>query len=162
MREILFRGKKPITENWVYGTGLLFDGINTWVVGNSSHKPIAFGEEHYCVIPETVGQFTGLTDKNGTKIFEGDYDIDEDGDYFVYVVEFRDGAFCFVSYSQQGMLMPYGYDETAGGFGECDCLPMTDYNIETFEIRGNIHDNPKILVEEIGCDPDYFTESEEG
>ena len=99
------------------------------------------------VIPETVGQYTGYEDKNGTKIFEGDYDIDDDGDYIVYVVDFRDGAFCLVSYSVQGMLMPYGFDDDAGGFGECDYSPMDDFNIEHLTIQGNIHNNPDVLKE---------------
>ncbi len=152
MRDILFRGKK-INGEWVKGDYVTDIFTKTPFINTS-------GNGFEKIIPETVGQYTGLCDKNGTKIFEGDYDIDEDGEYIVYVVEFRDGAFCLVSYTVQGMLMPYGYDEDAGGFGECDCLPMTDYNIETFEVRGNIHDSPEILVEEIGCDPDYIIESE--
>jgi uncharacterized phage protein (TIGR01671 family) len=163
VREILFRGKPKhdseyyfFSQNWkdnckddfVYGS-LVINKDRYYIcvsalcnikccVNNGMTSMIE-------VIPETVGEYTGFKDKNGTLIFEGDYDIDDDGDYIVYVVELRDGAFCFVSYSVQGMLMPYGYDEDAGGFGECDCLPMTDYNIETIEIKGNIHNNPKIL-----------------
>ena len=70
MREILFRGKTRNGE-WKFGTGLLYDSMHTWLVNNPLHKAIAFGEEHYQVIPETVGQYTGLT-ANGKKIFEGD------------------------------------------------------------------------------------------
>jgi uncharacterized phage protein (TIGR01671 family) len=142
MREIIFRGKRIDNGKWVYGDLAHFpDKINI--------DPHKHGQpwRGYAVIPETVGQYTGLTDKNGKKIFEGDYWIDTDDDYCVFVVEFREGQFCFVLYGWRGALMEYGYDETAGGFGECDCTPMTDYNIDLIEIEGNIHDNPELIKE---------------
>lgn len=141
MREILFRGKTEKAE-WVEG-GLLYD----------EEQNEAYIAEHFedksaylrPIIPKTVGQYTGLTDKNGKKVFEGDYWLDTDGDYLVYVVEFREGQFGFVCYGWKGVLMPYGFDETAGGFGEIDFSPMTDFSIDLIEIDGNIHDNPELL-----------------
>jgi uncharacterized phage protein (TIGR01671 family) len=75
-REILFRGKRVDNGEWVYGD--LFRSNkdhhtpNVCIVTDEFH-PLGYGSNtFYEVLPETVGQFTGLTDKNGVKIFEGD------------------------------------------------------------------------------------------
>lgn len=144
MREILFRGKRVDNGEWVEGY-LILKGNQTFI----SSFPYFVGKVHetswleFCfggfieVIPETVGQFTGLTDKNGKKIFEGDVvkivpDYDYSDDYSISKVYSYNGIFC-VDYHGDD------FDSTALGFLE-DYLPDGD-----FEVIGNIYDNPELL-----------------
>ena len=124
MREILFRGKRIDNGKWVYGNliqrniwGAVFPIIRAEDNGYGNFK-------EWEVIPETVGQYIGLKDKNGKKIFEGDVLI-FDGDKFV------------ISWNDErcGFRMDYWmFDE--------------QYDLSEFwptsEVIGNIHDNPEV------------------
>lgn len=124
MREILFRGKTRHGK-WVYGW---FCGktLNHMMDGTEECSQIIHSDTLYwhVVEPETVGQFTGLTDKNGTKIFEGDV-IRVGGD--VYFCYWDDGNCEFGIRNKK---------ESMGiAFVICPCL----------EVIGNIHDKPELL-----------------
>lgn len=126
MRKILFRGK-TVKEQWAYG--LLAHIGNAWYISNKAGVATA-----YEVIPSTVGQYTGLKDKNGTKIFEGDI-----LKYKLYVNgEITDDKMA-VSYCEYTA----GYSPFSSAYS-CDgcCCGVA---IEETEVIGNIHDNPELL-----------------
>ena len=118
MREILFRGKRFCNNKWMFGSLFRWnDGDCFIVVGDHRHS-------HYKVDPETVGQFTGLTDKNGKKIFEGDI-IRAFGE--IYACRWDDGN------------VEFGLSNKHESFG---IAYVAGYDME---VIGNIHDNPELL-----------------
>jgi uncharacterized phage protein (TIGR01671 family) len=142
MREILFRGQtrrkgekvwldgSPVDSNWVYG------GI--FPNNNGGDFSLIYQQEpeihKFPVYADTVGQYTGLTDKNGKKIFEGD------------IVKTKFGRLCLVKW------------RSTGCFCGIDLIPLetkskapTEWDLycsENLEVVGNIHDNPELLEQE--------------
>ena len=118
MREIKFRGKRKGEPNeWLFGDLNQIDGhvfIFPRKIGSFTNS-----YDYYEVIPETVGEFTGLEDKWGKEIFEGDI-IDYGCNRFK-PVEFIGSTFCICKNTAMPTL------------------------ITLFPIVGNIHDNPELL-----------------
>lgn len=131
MREILFRGKTSDGE-WVEGFYSAEEyNLNTHNIENIPRIQIIGKCVSLGVIPSTVGQYTGLTDKNGVKIFEGDIlaaNFDEDFPENLTIVEvvWNEYGWC----TKEGSAVP-------------DALDKSDGNL--FEVIGNIHDNPGLL-----------------
>ena len=128
-REILYRGKCVETGKWFYNSLLVINkdyyiadcGLNGWVNGVYS-----FNVRWIRVFPETLGQYTGLKDRNGVMVFENDILQDDLGT--IGVVVFRQGRFMSDFYGRT-----HYYE--------------LHLDAETSEVIGNLTDNPDLLKE---------------
>ena len=125
-RKIIFRGKTKRRHRWVYGA-LLRMGEDFAII-NQNEDDANYGLPFY-VEKDTIGQFTGMVDKNGKKIFEGD------------IVEFSHPA-----YKRPSKWEVY-WDENEVGFAlrDGDNFNWLAYTSEFYEVLGNIYDKPELL-----------------
>jgi hypothetical protein len=130
MREIRFRGKHK-DGGWEYGC--LSVGRDGYEIVNTDGMGLFF---HCPVEPETVGQYTGLKDKNGKEIYEGDVVRLDDADTSTFSEVFFDGGALCVRSSD----FTYEYDVIAIGWAN------ENLGVEV-EVIGNIHDNPELSEE---------------
>ena len=136
-REIEFRGKLPpikgiFSKNWVYGNLLLWKDGTAEICTETNSVSM----DKFTVIPETVGQYTGLKDKNGVKIFEGDI-VTLSGNKVPAEIIFKGGCFCF-SWSNAKV------NERVINL----IIPMQDTPdgaANIFTVIGNVHDNRELL-----------------
>lgn len=140
MREILFRGK-DYEGSWVEGDLINKADDGTFIgfdIEENFHSETTYWYKEVLVDPETIGQFTGLLDKNGNKIFEGDIYIYKD---------YSNGA--VISLTSKNSSQP-----TRTAVVEIDNMIVgikTPYGAAKFEsgleleVIGNIHDNPELL-----------------
>ncbi len=123
-QKILFRGKRLDNRKWVYG----FFWKDIWGDGESCY--ILYDGENYPIMPTTRGQYTGLTDKNGVKIFEGDIIAGEGSqakkDHFVIR---WNAASCGFSAGEGKRVWPN----------------LNQATVSAYAVIGNIHDNLELL-----------------
>lgn len=119
MREILFRGKRLDNNEWFYGCYQEYP--NNEICIQNEYR------DYYFVVSETVGQFTGMLDKNGKKIFEGD------------IITGRNWL------HDDRILYRVVYEENGFYYCDADDVSWHPANIENIEVIGNIHDNPELL-----------------
>lgn len=138
IREVIFRGKRTDNGEWIYGyvnqhrgesiLDCMCEQINSddfYIYDYAAKIDTGIYGLLYKIIPETVGQYTGLTDKNGVKIFDGDivkaftrYDTQHTN-----AIIYRNGVFWFGNWNWVEFLDRFRYAE----------------------VIGNIHDNPELL-----------------
>ncbi len=133
MREILFRGKNMNADAWVYGSLVpkCIDSTVSVIILKYAVSPPS--EVYSCKVwPNTVGQYTGLKDKNGKRIFEGD----------------------ICRNTRTGEIVSVKWDGTMAGFvwhkRKNDNSHLYDFGelfraYDKYEVIGNIHDNPELM-----------------
>jgi uncharacterized phage protein (TIGR01671 family) len=131
MREILYRGKRKDSGEWVYGYYVISDNKSYMFTGKTglsqvtpAHRLMYMDFERHDVNPETVGQYTGLTDKNDVKIFEGDI---VKGQGNIYIIKYTKILCAFEMYKLNKKLR------------------LNASHLIVSLVMGNIHDNPELL-----------------
>lgn len=140
MRIIKFRGIIIDYCEWVYGTLAFIENI-AFIDGDS-----VVGRGMYAVVPHSIGQFTGLTDKNGKEIYEGDilrsdeypYHCDGVDNYYIVIEEVDNDGFLTIA-----PVSRLSANSTCRGISEG--LERYWEEVKNAEVIGNIHDNVELL-----------------
>jgi len=141
-REILFKGKRVDNNQWTEGflSFIYTDGRNSngFIYTDKAQIYSPVEVRSHDVYTSTVGQFTGLCDKNGKKIFEGDI-LYKEG-HWTFYVGYEMGAFRAIPLEPvQKLNWPHCTLEEFLRVGMGDC--------KGFKVIGNIHDNPELVKE---------------
>ena len=132
MREILFRGKRKLDGVWIYGD-LLYN--SNCVKIRENETGIDHIAKSFEVDPDTIGQYTGLTDKNGMKIFEGD----------IVAVDYCKDLQGVCAYNTSPTPRRYiGFYINWGHYADIKRADI-GYWYNKVLVIGNIHDNPELL-----------------
>lgn len=119
-RDIKFRAKEVNTNKWVFG--------DLHLIANFPHIHSEYYDKHL-IYPDTIGQYTGLNDKNGKEIYSGD------------ILKTFTGSKCEVVYHEASFKIRYNKRH------EPNILTRSSVLVLDYEVIGNIYDNPELLEE---------------
>lgn len=159
MREHLYKGKRIDNGEWVYG-GIYVDGKKYYIVARTRYIPdtrdwdeAEYYDKHKIYKPtyieckpETICEYTGLTDNNGTKIFEGDIVKLESG-WFTAIfncIEIKENENYIVFYDEKHARYDLQTEDTDIEFKR---VAWGQFINSEVEVIGNIYDNPELLEE---------------
>ena len=126
-RELLFRGKDKKSGEWVVGRGVDVNWKDAYIIVPQADGTVGWcGVDEIEVEPTTICQFTGLMDKNGTKIFEGD----------ILRIGVKDNVVVEWNNQQAKFDLKLGSNYVAG---------FNEFTMEFYEVIGNIFDNKELM-----------------
>lgn len=159
MREIKFKGKRIDNGEWVYGyyakkivgnfdMRVYNETLNDFIITQFSSGGIS----HVEVIPETVGQYTGLKDKNGKEIYEGDLIRSNGVKKHLYRIaigihQTKGLTYHYGIFTNEVKMLcgVHGIEVKSGALCFIPLVPDDDLNIKSVEIIGSIYENPELL-----------------
>lgn len=137
MRAIKCRGQMIDTKEWVYGSLIQMDSESSqcfiYPYYNGASSLSCGNMVRLTMVPierETIGQYTGLKDKNGVEIYERD--IIKFGNQIGCIGEMQHGCYTFIRKEK---------------YFKCDPLPFCSMNFEYVEVIGNVYENPELVAE---------------
>lgn len=142
MRQIKFRGKD--NDHWVYGD-YTHGGLFNPETEDVTERHIISSDFLHDVDPDTIGQFTGMKDKKGVEIYDGD----------IIYVEFADKScgYYLIGWNEEklslGVMDAYSYQSISEGYDFAEfknhVLLAFLRDALVFYVKGNIHDNPELM-----------------